>query len=47
MATSEYYLTNEKNKYYDNSYFEIIIKNIINDPRTTLMIKNIPNKYTI
>lgn len=44
FTTSEYYL-NEKNKYYENN--EIDIKNIGSDPRTTLMIKNIPNKYTI
>lgn len=34
-------------KYYDNTVFDIDPLNIGNDPRTTLMIKNIPNKYTI
>lgn len=37
----------EKQKYYDPSIFIIQIENIGRDPRTTLMIKNIPNKYTI
>lgn len=37
----------DKLKYYDNNSFEITPMNIGNDPRTTLMIKNIPNKYTI
>jgi hypothetical protein len=35
-------------KYYDNTLvFDINPSNIVGDPRTTLMIKNIPNKYTI
>lgn len=34
-------------KYYDMNVFDIDPLNIGNDPRTTLMIKNIPNKYTI
>lgn len=41
------YLMTDKIKYYDNTVFEISPINIGNDPRTTLMIKNIPNKYTI
>ena len=34
-------------KYYDPSFFLIDLGNIGRDERTTLMIKNIPNKYTI
>lgn len=34
-------------KLFDQSYFIIDASNIGNDIRTTLMIKNIPNKYTI
>lgn len=37
----------DKIRYYDNTVFEINPLNIGHDPRTTLMIKNIPNKYTI
>ena len=37
----------EKIRYYDNTVFEINPITIGHDPRTTLMIKNIPNKYTI
>ena len=33
--------------YINNSVYSIIEYNITNDPRTTLMIRNIPNKYTI
>jgi len=40
-------ITTEKIKYYDMNVFEIDPMNIGHDPRTTLMIKNIPNKYTI
>lgn len=38
---------NEKIKYYDPNVFDIDPMNIGNDPRTTLMVRNIPNKYTI
>ncbi len=34
-------------KLLDQNYFIIDAQNIGNDQRTTLMIKNIPNKYTI
>lgn len=34
-------------RYYDPSYFAIDVESIGADQRTTLMIKNIPNKYTI
>lgn len=34
-------------KLLDQNYFIIDAQNIDNDQRTTLMIKNIPNKYTI
>ncbi len=34
-------------KLFDQNYFIIDVQNIDNDQRTTLMIKNIPNKYTI
>ena len=34
-------------RYYDPSYFIIDQEDIDRDGRTTLMIKNIPNKYTI
>ena len=37
----------DKTKYYDPSIFLIELNNIGRDPRTTLMIKNIPNKYSI
>lgn len=37
----------EKNRYYDPSYFLISAANLDYDQRTTLMIKNIPNKYTV
>lgn len=37
----------DKIRYYDNTVFDINPMNIGHDPRTTLMIKNIPNKYTI
>lgn len=40
-------IVTEKIKYYDMNVFEIDPLNIGHDPRTTLMIKNIPNKYTI
>lgn len=46
MTTSEY-IFSEKVRYYDCLTFDINPLNIGNDPRTTLMIKNIPNKYTI
>ena len=46
MATSEYIMS-EKIRYYDNTVFTINPLSIGHDPRTTLMIKNIPNKYTI
>lgn len=36
-----------KARYYDCLVFDINPVNIGHDPRTTLMIKNIPNKYTI
>ena len=36
-----------KARYYDCNNFDISPLNIGNDPRTTLMIRNIPNKYTI
>jgi hypothetical protein len=32
---------------YDNNIFEVRIDQIGYDPRTTIMIRNIPNKYTI
>ncbi len=41
------YVSAEKMRYYDNTVFQINPMNIGQDPRTTLMIKNIPNKYTI
>jgi hypothetical protein len=34
-------------RYYDPNYFVIELANIGKDQRTTLMIKNIPNKYSI
>lgn len=34
-------------RYYDLSQFVIDIDSIGRDTRTTLMIKNIPNKYSI
>ena len=37
----------EKIKFYDPNVFDINPLNIGNDPRTTLMVRNIPNKYTI
>lgn len=46
FTTSEIILC-EKLRYFDNTVFEINPHNIGHDPRTTLMIKNIPNKYTI
>ena len=41
----EYYT--ERGRYYDPSYFQITPESIGADQRTTLMIKNIPNKYTV
>ena len=32
---------------YDNNIFEVRPDQIGYDPRTTIMIRNIPNKYTI
>ena len=32
---------------YDNNIFEVMPDQIGYDPRTTIMIRNIPNKYTI
>lgn len=46
LSTSEYMLAN-KVRYYDCQTFDINPLTIGHDPRTTLMIKNIPNKYTI
>lgn len=37
----------DKTRYYDPSVFQVDLQNIGRDPRTTLMIKNIPNKYTV
>ena len=37
----------ERSRYYDHSYFQITPESIGTDQRTTLMIKNIPNKYTV
>ena len=33
--------------YLNNTVYTIVEYNITNDPRTTIMIRNIPNKYTI
>lgn len=46
LSNSQYIMT-DKIRYYDNTVFDINPMNIGHDPRTTLMIKNIPNKYTI
>lgn len=46
LATSEYMMAT-KARYYECQVFDINPINIGQDPRTTLMIKNIPNKYTI
>lgn len=46
LTTPEYIMT-DKIRYYDSNVFEINPNIIGHDPRTTLMIKNIPNKYTI
>lgn len=32
---------------YDSNVYSVLLDNIGNDPRTTIMIRNIPNKYTI
>ena len=47
ITAPEYALAQGKIRYYDPNVFDIDPFNIGNDPRTTLMIKNIPNKYTI
>jgi hypothetical protein len=36
-----------KNQYYEGNIFLVKPNEIGNDPRTTIMIRNIPNKYTI
>ena len=47
IVPSNFVFPEEKIRFYDPNVFEIDPYNIGNDPRTTLMIKNIPNKYTI
>jgi hypothetical protein len=37
----------QKMRGYDPSVFDIDVNNIDNDPRTTIMIKNVPNKYSV
>ena len=32
---------------FENNIFEVRLQEIGYDPRTTIMIRNIPNKYTI
>ncbi len=46
MASSEY-MINGKLAYFNCNSFEINPLTIGHDPRTTLMVRNIPNKYTI
>jgi hypothetical protein len=46
MANSEY-MIDGKLAYFNCNSFEINPLSIGHDPRTTLMVRNIPNKYTI
>lgn len=47
----EYYMNYSEDyrfkQFDESSSYTIEIENIRNDPRTTIMIRNIPNKYTI
>ena len=43
----DFYAGTDRGRYYDPCYFQIIVSQIGVDQRTTLMIKNIPNKYTV
>lgn len=47
MYQQAYAMYEYDRRYYDQSFFLINIEAIGSDDRTTLMIKNIPNKYTI
>lgn len=42
-----YYYYSYNSRQYDGSVFLLRPENISSDPRTTIMIRNIPNKYTI
>lgn len=46
MAGPEY-IMGDKITYYNPNNFDIDPQTICYDPRTTLMVRNIPNKYTI
>jgi hypothetical protein len=41
------YQTKQAIPAYDGNVFEVRVNEIGYDPRTTIMIRNIPNKYTI
>jgi len=47
MYQQNYVIYDYERRYYDPNYFVIDVGSINGDGRTTLMIKNIPNKYTI
>ena len=47
MYQQNYVSYDYERRYFDLSYFVIDVRSISEDGRTTLMIKNIPNKYTI
>lgn len=47
MYQQNYVIYDYERRYYDPNYFVIDVGSISGDGRTTLMIKNIPNKYTI
>ena len=51
QQSQDYYINYNEDyrfkQFDDSSSYTIEIENIKNDPRTTIMIRNIPNKYTI